>query len=93
MWESWFDFIKSATTLLTPATVKATQQEGRRQRADGRRIYPDADSSSLLATDKEQGFESPNWSSGSSSGGVQSPFEENLLPSASLLLPSEHHSD
>jgi hypothetical protein len=65
------------------------QPEGRKQRADGRRIFSKADSSSLLATDKEQGFESPNWSSGSSSGRVQSPFEENLLPSASLLLPSE----
>jgi class III poly(R)-hydroxyalkanoic acid synthase PhaE subunit len=27
MWESWFDFIKSVTTLLTPATVKATQNQ------------------------------------------------------------------
>ncbi len=67
----------------------AIQQEGRRQKAKGRRIFSKADGSSLVATDREQGFESPNWSSGSSSGGVQSPFEENLLPSASLLLPSE----
>jgi class III poly(R)-hydroxyalkanoic acid synthase PhaE subunit len=27
IWESWFDFIKSATTLLTPATVNATQNQ------------------------------------------------------------------
>ena len=27
MWESWFDFIKSATTPATPAAVKATQNQ------------------------------------------------------------------
>ena len=27
MWESWFDFIKSATTPATPAAVKTTQNQ------------------------------------------------------------------
>jgi acyl-CoA synthetase (AMP-forming)/AMP-acid ligase II/acyl carrier protein len=88
MMEMLVDYAESHSVAL-PSTRKA---EGRGQRAEG---LPSAVSearrclgTSLIATEKDQGFESPQLSSGLYSGGVKSPSEYSLLPSASCPLPS-----
>jgi 5-oxoprolinase (ATP-hydrolysing) len=66
-----------------------TKAEGRGSRAEG---LSSAKSTNLRATDKEQGFQSPSTETSVPpvQEGSESSVEQNLLPSASLLLPAQN---
>ncbi|HEY9637065.1 MAG TPA: PAS domain S-box protein [Coleofasciculaceae cyanobacterium] len=76
---------------LEPSPLSLNEQrkaEGRGQKAQG--IYPDAEGTSNLSAEKEQGLQSPTGHSSVApvQAGSQSPSERNPLSSASCPLPS-----